>query len=83
MDIEKQLNLILDVIKERNINLQVVLVLSSSCEKEENLHILEIFEKYYGNGVNGIYFTKDKMDNLVDYMCGFIWRVFYFYIYSL
>lgn len=68
VDIEKQLNLILDVIKERNINLQVVLVLSGSCEKEENLHILEIFEKYYGNGVNGIYFTKDKMDNLVDYM---------------
>lgn len=67
VDIEKVLNLILSVIEERNINLQVVLVISSKFEKEENLHILELFEKYYGKGVNGIYFSKDKMDNLVDY----------------
>ena len=68
IDIEKLLDLVLSVIKEREINLQVVLVASSKLEKEENLHILEVFEKYYGNGVNGIYFSKDKMDNLVDYM---------------
>ena len=67
IDLEKVLNLILSVIEERNINLQVVLVASSKCEKEENLHVLEIFEKYYGKGVNGIYFSKDKMDNLIDY----------------
>ena len=67
IDLEKVLNLILSVIEERKINLQVVLVISSKFEKEENLHILELFEKYYGKGVNGIYFSKDKMDNLVDY----------------
>ena len=68
IDIEKVLNLILSVIEERKISLQVVLVISSKCEKEENLRILELFEKYYGKGVKGIYFSKDKMDNLVDYM---------------
>lgn len=68
IDIEKVLNLILSVIEERKINLQVVLVISSKCDKDENLRTLELFEKYYGKGVNGIYFSKDKMDNLVDYM---------------
>ena len=67
IDEEKLLDLVLSVIKDREINLQVVLVLSSNREKEENLHTLEIFDKYYGNGVNGIYFHKDKMDNLADY----------------
>lgn len=68
LDEEKLLDLVLSVIRDREVNLQVVLVLSSSKEKEENLHTLEIFEKYYGQGVNGIYFHKDKMDNLADYM---------------
>jgi adenosine deaminase len=68
MDVSKLLDLVLSVIKEREINLQVVLVASSKLEKEENLAILELFETYYGNGVNGIYFSKDKMDNLADYM---------------
>ena len=68
IDISRLLEIVLSVIEERNINLQVVLVASSKLEKEENLYILELFEKYYGNGVNGIYFSKDKMDNLVDYM---------------
>ena len=68
IDIEKVLNLILSVIEERKINLQVVLVISSKCDKDENLRTLELFEKYYGKGVNGLYFSKDKMDNLVDYM---------------
>ena len=68
IDIDKLIDVVLSVIEERKINLQVVLVTSSKLEKEENLHILELFEKYYGKGVNGIYFSKDKMDNLVDYM---------------
>ena len=68
VDIEKLLDLVLSVIKEREISLEVVLVLSSKSEKDENLKTLELFEKYYGNGVNGIYFSKDKMDNLADYM---------------
>ena len=68
IDIEKVLNLILSVINDRKMDLQVVLVASSKCEKEENLQIVELFEKYYGKGVNGIYFSKDKMDNLTNYM---------------
>ncbi len=68
IDEEKLLSIILDVIKIRNYNLQVVLVLSSEREKADNLHTLEIFDKYYGNGVNGIYFRKNKMNNLNDYM---------------
>lgn len=68
INIEKLLNIVLMVIKERSINLQVVLTMSSILEKEDNLKVLDIFEKYYGNGVNGIYFKKEKMDNLRDYM---------------
>ena len=64
IDVEKLLTLVLSVINEREINLQVVLVLSSKSDKEENLKILNLFEKYYGNGVNGIYFAKEKMDTL-------------------
>ena len=67
IDIEKTLKTILMVIEERNINLQVVLVMSSILEKEDNLKILDLFERYYGSGVNGIYFKKEKMDNLADY----------------
>ena len=67
VDLEKLLELVLSVIKEREINLQVVLVVSSKCEKEENIKTIELYEKYYGNGVNGIYFAKDKMDNFVNY----------------
>ena len=67
INVLKLLELVLDVIKTREVNLQVVLVLSSELEKEENLNILDIYEKYYGHGVNGIYFYKDKMDNLADY----------------
>ena len=68
IDEEKLLDLVLSVIRDRGVNLQVVLVLSSNKEKEENLKTLEIFDKYYGNGVNGVYFYKNKMDNLADYM---------------
>ena len=67
IDEEQLLNIVLDVVKVRGFNLQVVLLLSSEREKEDNLHTLEIFEKYYGNGVNGIYFYKNKMKNLSDY----------------
>ena len=68
INIEKLLETILMVIEERNINLKVVLVMSSILGKDDNLKILDLFEKNYGNGVNGIYFKKEKMDNLADYM---------------
>jgi len=67
IDEEKLLKIVLDVIKEREYNLQVVLVLSGERSREDNLYTLEVFEKYYMQGVNGIYFYKNKMDNLSDY----------------
>ena len=68
IDISKLLNVVLETIKENSFNLQVVLVISSDFDKEDNLYILELYEKYKNNGVNGIYFYKNKMCNLSDYM---------------
>ena len=68
IEVERLLELVLSEINERKIDLQVVLVASSKLMKEENLQILDLLEKYYGKGVNGIYFSKEKMDNLSDYM---------------
>ncbi len=65
---EKLLKLVLDVIEERKFNLQVVLVLSTEREKEDNIKTIELLEKYYGHGVNGVYIKKGKMTNLSDYM---------------
>ena len=64
---EKTIETILNVIKARNYHMNIVLVLSSEKEKEDNLKTLSLFEKYYQNGVNGIYFKKDKMTNLDSY----------------
>ncbi len=64
---EKTIETILNVIKTRNYHMNIVLVLSSEKEKEDNLKTLSLFEKYYQNGVNGIYFKKDKMTNLDSY----------------
>ena len=64
----KLLETVLKVIYERHINLQVVLVISSLKDKDSILKTLDLFEEYYEHGVNGIYFYKDKMANLSDYM---------------
>ena len=68
IDEESVLNTIIKVIDSRKYNMQVVLVMDSEREKEANLHTLDIFFKYYNRGVNGIYFHKNKMTNLRDYM---------------
>lgn len=67
IDEEKVLNIILEVIKKREFNLQVVLCLSSNNTKEENTSTLNLLDKYYGKGVNGVYFQKGRMANLSDY----------------
>ena len=67
LDEEKVLNIVLDTIKKHDFNLQVVLCLSSSNTKEENINTLNLVEKYYNKGVNGVYFKKTRMDNLSDY----------------
>ncbi len=68
IDEESVLNTVLMVINKRNYQMQVVLVLDSERDKDDNLHTLDIFFKYYNRGVNGIYFHKNKMTNLSDYM---------------
>lgn len=68
IDEEKLLKIILDTIKDRNFNMNVVLCLSDKKTKEENLATIAIAEKYYLNGVNGLYFQKDKMTNISDYI---------------
>lgn len=64
---ENLLQIILEVIKKRNFNLQVVLCLSSNNTKEENIETMNLLEKYYGKGVNGVYFSQSRMTNLSDY----------------
>lgn len=64
---EKILEVILDVIEKRHYMMNIVLVLSSKKSREDNLKTLDLFEKYYNHGVNGLYFDKDKMANLADY----------------
>jgi len=67
IDVEKLINYIMEVINERNYNMQLVLCLSDNYCKEENIELINIFEKYYRNGVNGIFFDKSNMTNLSDY----------------
>lgn len=67
LDVKRVLDIILEVIKKRNFNLQIVLCLSSNNSKEENINIMDLLDKYYGNGVNGVYFQKTRMTNLSDY----------------
>lgn len=67
VDVEKLVNYVLDVIKERNANINLVLCLSDIFSKEENLEVINIFEKYYNHGVNGLFFDKSNMTNISDY----------------
>ena len=62
------INIILKVIKEEDFNLQLVLCVSDRFSKEENLEILSLLDKYYQNGIVGVYFKKDKITNLFDYI---------------
>ena len=67
VDVEKLINYVLDVIKERQVNMNLVLCLSDIFSKEENLEVINIFEKYYQEGVNGLFFDKSNMTNISDY----------------
>ena len=67
IDVEKLINYILEVVNERQYNMQLVICLSDNYCKEENIELISIFEKYYKNGVNGIFFDKSNMTNLSDY----------------
>ena len=83
LDQEKCLKVILDEIQKQEYPLQVVLVISSEKSREYNLKTLELLDKYYGKGVNGVYFQKSKMTNIRDYMYVFDRLIRYDYSYII
>lgn len=62
------IDIILKVIKEEDFNLQLVLCVGDRFSKEENLEILNLLDKYYQKGVVGVYFKKERITNLFDYI---------------
>lgn len=67
VDLDKLVSYVLDVIKEREANINLVLCMSDIFTKEENLEVINVFEKYYNQGVNGLFFDKSNMTNISDY----------------
>ncbi len=55
---------LLDLIKEKNMNINIVLEIESNITKEKLYDDLNILYEYYNKGINGIYFKKNKLDNL-------------------
>ena len=68
LDKELILSTVLNTINKRNYHMQVVLVIDANDSKEDNLRTLELFFKYYNHGVNNLYFRKNKMTILSDYL---------------
>ena len=67
VDLDKLVSYVLDVIKEREANINLVLCMSDIFTKEENVDVINVFEKYYNQGVNGLFFDKSNMTNISDY----------------
>lgn len=55
---------LLNLIKENNLNINIVLEIESNITKENLYDDLNILYEYYNKGVNGVYFKKKKLDNL-------------------
>ena len=66
--LEYLVSTLLKVIEEEDFNLQLVLCVSDEFSKEENQEVIEIVNKYYHHGINGVYFHKNKGTNLSDYV---------------
>ena len=58
---------ILGVIKKSDIKLNIVLIIESNVSKEDLYNDLDILYEYYKKGINGVYFTKNKQENLDSY----------------
>lgn len=67
INVDNLVKIILKEITKRNYNMNLVLCLSDKFTKEKNIEILDILDKYYGNGINGVYFKKGKMTSLISY----------------
>ena len=58
------IKLLLDCIKESNLNINIVLEIESNIKKESLYDNLSILYEFYNKGINGVYFKKGKLDNL-------------------
>ena len=58
---------LIEVINRENINLNIVLEIDSDLSKEDMYNTLNILYKYYNNGISGVFFKKNKLDNFETY----------------
>ncbi|MBQ8472211.1 MAG: hypothetical protein IJ501_01765 [Bacilli bacterium] len=58
---------ILNVIKKSDLELNIVLMIESNVSKESLYNDLDILYEYYKKGINGVYFIKNKQENLDSY----------------
>ena len=58
---------ILDLIKKSELNINIVLEIDSNITKEALYTNLNILYEYYNKGINGVYFKKNKLDNIDSY----------------
>ena len=65
---EYLVNIALDEIAKSNMQLKLALCASDTLEKEENLDLIRIYHEYKDNGVAFIYFKKERITNLGDYI---------------
>ena len=67
LDKEVIIKTIMDLIKKSELNINLVIEVDSSISKENLYNSLNLLYKYYNKGINGIYFKKNKLDNLDTY----------------
>ncbi len=65
---EYLVNIALDEIAKSNMQLKLALCASDTLEKEENLDLIRIYREYKDKGVAFIYFKKERITNLGDYI---------------
>ena len=58
---------ILNLIKKSELKINIVLEIDSSIDKESLYNNLNILYEYYNYGINGVYFKKNKLDNIDAY----------------
>lgn len=67
LDKKEIIKTIIDCLKREDIKLNIVLEIDSSIKKEDLYDNLNILYEYYNKGINGIYFKKNKFDNLESF----------------
>ena len=65
---EYLVNIALDEIAKSNMQLKLALCASDTLEKEENLDLIRIYHEYKDKGGAFIYFKKERITNLGDYI---------------